>query len=440
MSNGKKMYWAWPTRTVSIGAATTLIGYATYYATDILGLSAAAVAMMFMISKLFDGVTDFIVGIIIDKANFKLGKGRPYELAVIGMWGCIALFFCAPQTSKSAALVYLFVMYTLAYSIFATFLNCNESVYLSNALDDVSKSTTVTAVSSLVATAFALVINIILPQLVNTVGTTRGGWRMIAVTLAVIYGVFGRIRFFLIKEVRRTNLVEKKTLSIKKLLYLLFHNKYILLISGVALVANIITSLGVGTYYNKYILKNIGIGSLLSLSMFSVILAVAFVPRLAKKIKLRRTLQLFMAVGMAGYLLRLVDPKSIPIVFISSFLSMLAATVPIGFTAPLTIDSMDFGEWKHKERAEGIISSATSITTKLGGALGVWVTGTLLSAAGYNGTLEIQSASANHMIIALSSTIPAALTAIMIVLLQFYDLDGKIERIRAELKQNTEQK
>ena len=213
-----------------------------------------------------------------------------------------------------------------------------------------------------------------------------------------------------------------------------------MLISGVALVANIITSLGVGTYYNKYILKNIGIGSLLSLSMFSVILAVAFVPRLAKKIKLRRTLQLFMAVGMAGYLLRLVDPKSIPIVFISSFLSMLAATVPIGFTAPLTIDSMDFGEWKHKERAEGIISSATSITTKLGGALGVWVTGTLLSAAGYNGTLEIQSASANHMIIALSSTIPAALTAIMIVLLQFYDLDGKIERIRAELKQNTEQK
>ena len=246
------------------------------------------------------------------------------------------------------------------------------------------------------------------------------------------------IRFIFVKEVRRTSSEKKESIPVGRLIYLLFHNKYILLVAGVTLVANIITSLSVGTYFNKYIYHDIGIGSLMSLTMVSIILAVALVPMISRRIGLRRTLQIFMALGMAGYLIRLINIPSVPLGFVSQLLAMLAATVPIGFIAPLAIDCMDYGEWKNKQRSEGIISSATSITTKLGGALGVWVTGTLMGLSGYNGELAEQSASAVNMIIALSTIIPAVMTLVMIILLQFYDLDKFVDKIRAELRQGTE--
>lgn len=431
----KKMLLGWPTRTISIGAATTLISYATYYATDILGLSAAAVGMMFVVSKIFDGFTDFVAGTIIDKTHSKLGKARPYELALIGMWLFVVLYFCAPQTSKTAALIYLFVMYTIAFSVFSTFLNCNDSVYLANALKDKSQSTTITAVSGLVSTAFALVINMILPQLVKTVGTTREGWRKISIILGIVYTLVGLIRFFTIKEIKQDGAEAAQKLSVKDLVVLLFKNKYILMIAAVTFIGNILTSIGVGTYYNKYIIGNIGVGSLLSLAMLSTIIAVAVVPALAKKFTLRRTLQLMMLIGLAGYLIRLIDVHSVLLLFISSFFGMLAATMPLAFVAPLAIDCMDYGEWKNGKRSEGMLSCATSITTKIGGALGVGMTGVLMNLAGYNGTLSVQSSGAENMIIALSSYIPAILAAVIIIIFQFYNLDDKIVKIRAELAQ-----
>lgn len=430
----KKLLFAWPTRNISIGAATMLITYATFYATDILGLSASAIALMFVISKVFDGFTDFVAGAIIDKTNTKWGKGRPYELAIIGMWIFLALYFCAPHTSNTVAYIYLFVMYTMAYSIFSTFLNCNESVYLANALEDKSQSTTITAVSGLCATGIALVVGIVLPQLVATIGTTREGWRVISIILAVVFTVIGLIRFLVVKEIKQTGRKATEKLKVIEGVKLVFKNKYILLVAAVTFLGNILTSVGVGTYYYKYIMHDIGLASIMSLSLFSTIIAVALVPMLSKKITLRRTLQLLLMIGLVGYLIKLINLQSVPLLFLSNFLGTLASSLPIAFVAPLIIDCMDYGEWKNTERSEGMISCVSSITTKIGGAIGVGLGGFLLGLVHYNGTLEVQTVAVTNMIVAQCTILPACLAAILIVILQFYNLEDKIVEIRSDLK------
>ncbi len=52
-----------------------------YYVQD-LGISAAAIGVMFMVTKIFDAVTDPIMGIIADRTNTKWGHFRPLHLMV----------------------------------------------------------------------------------------------------------------------------------------------------------------------------------------------------------------------------------------------------------------------------------------------------------------------------------------------------------------------
>jgi len=63
------------------GASNSLLGaFLTMFYTDNIGMAVGAVGTMFMISKLFDGITDLIAGNIVDKTKTKWGKARPWIL------------------------------------------------------------------------------------------------------------------------------------------------------------------------------------------------------------------------------------------------------------------------------------------------------------------------------------------------------------------------
>lgn len=55
-------------------------GYITYFGTDIVGVSALAMGNILLISRIFDGVTDLMMGAVIDKTKSKKGKARPWIL------------------------------------------------------------------------------------------------------------------------------------------------------------------------------------------------------------------------------------------------------------------------------------------------------------------------------------------------------------------------
>ncbi len=60
-----------------------LIGYMTTYFTDI-GITAALVAIVALITKVWDAINDPIFGMIMDKVNFKKGKFLPWlQISVI---------------------------------------------------------------------------------------------------------------------------------------------------------------------------------------------------------------------------------------------------------------------------------------------------------------------------------------------------------------------
>ncbi|TYK66407.1 MFS transporter [Colwellia echini] len=97
------------------------LAYLAVFYTDTFGLTAAAAAMLFLVVRLSDGVTDIIMGMIADRTNTRWGKFRPWIL-----WSTpfLALFmvlsFTTPDLSYTAKLVYAYITYiglTLAYTV-----------------------------------------------------------------------------------------------------------------------------------------------------------------------------------------------------------------------------------------------------------------------------------------------------------------------------------
>lgn len=110
-----------------VGASYTLFFVQFYllkYATDVLFLAPAAVGTLFALGKLWDAVSDPLVGSWSDRSRFRLGRRRPFlwaslPLLVLGF----AMLFDPPESLGKGALlawtgVGLFVYYT-AYTLFA---------------------------------------------------------------------------------------------------------------------------------------------------------------------------------------------------------------------------------------------------------------------------------------------------------------------------------
>jgi sugar (glycoside-pentoside-hexuronide) transporter len=424
---------AWPTRTISFGVASVLITYTTLFATDYMGLSATKVGLVFVISKIFDGITDFIAGAIIDRTRTKLGKARPYELSLIGYWAALVLMFSAPAMSEFAGLIYLFVMYSIANAIFVTFLNCGEPVYLANALEDRSKSVIVAAVAGFIGMIFTVAASMIIPQMITNMGA-ENGWSRISILLAVPMTLMGLVRFFVIKERHNSGELAGPKLNLREMVTLLGKNKYILLVTFVIFFGNLGTNMNAGQYFFIYILNDLGLMSVMSLSMLSVVFAMILVPMFTKKFGLRRCIQVCVVLGIVGFLIRLIDVTNVGLLFVGSMLGGLTYAASFAFINTFCIDCMDYGEWKNGKRSEGMVACVQSIGSKIGSAVGAGLIGILMGAAGYvSGGVE-QSQSSLNMIISLNTIIPAAIGVVIFVILQFYDLDKKLPGIRADLK------
>lgn len=101
------------------GGATTLISmFYLYFLVDVGGISPALAGTAFLVSKLYDAVTDPVMGLISDNTRTRFGRRRPYLLAGIPL---VFLSFAAMWVKLSAGTEAVrFAYYLAAYLFFST--------------------------------------------------------------------------------------------------------------------------------------------------------------------------------------------------------------------------------------------------------------------------------------------------------------------------------
>lgn len=89
--------------------------YLTMYYTDSILISAASAGTIIMIARLLDGLSDVLMGFIIEKTKSKWGKARPWLLwmAIPLALSFIFTFHVPAQLTGTAKILYVAITYTL---------------------------------------------------------------------------------------------------------------------------------------------------------------------------------------------------------------------------------------------------------------------------------------------------------------------------------------
>ena len=98
--------------------------YVSYYANGVAGLGVAFVSNVIMLARFWDGLTDPVIGFVVDKTNGRFGKFRPFMLFgnLIMLVTTVLMFMTTHRVSGGLRAVYWVALY-LIYIIGYTFQN-----------------------------------------------------------------------------------------------------------------------------------------------------------------------------------------------------------------------------------------------------------------------------------------------------------------------------
>ena len=419
-----------------------LTAFMRLYLTDTVGLSMGIVSTLIAASKIFDGISDFFFGRLIDKTHSKMGKARPWMLwPYIGCSVCLVACFAIPMSwGETAQYVFFFIAYTLLNAVFFT---ANNIAYASlTALITKNTSERVQLGSFRFVFAFAtkIIIEAVTIHAVIWLGNGASAWRTIAIIYAILGLITNTISVFSVKELPEADegmeeeREEEHKLSFLKSFGLLLKNKYYVIICVTYIMTQLYASvIGIGTYYAKYILGNEELFSDLSLAInITMVLSLIALPIVIQKMGGMYKLNIF------GYFVAIVGRLGVlTAAYLGSFPMMLVFTAvgTLG-VAPLQGDMnaliascSEYTTLKTGHRLDGMMFSCSSLGIKLGGAFGTAICGWLLDATGYVENAAAQNAGTVGMLQFLYLWAPVIIcAAIMFLLTQL-----KVEKANAEI-------
>lgn len=415
-------FLAWKSSDVAIAAAYMIVtGYLSIFCTNYLGIEAATVGTILLLSNVFDGITDLFACLIVDNTKTKIGKARPYELGGLGLWICTILMFHTPASwNHTLKIIWIFCMYTFAYGVFNTFRNAAMQPYLIRAFG--GNRTVIGKVGSFggfVTTLGAMVVSLTFPIAMGRIATSAEGWGK----LLLIYGLPMIIlclpRFIFVKEDQAIDVAEQQEKLKLKTILKIFTNKYVWLYAGIVFMFNTITSIAVTTYYFTYIVKNTDIMGIFSIFSMVLLPLMFFMPLVLKKFSAPQIIGGTAVLAMAGYVVNYFAKDNIGMLFLGGALVALT-NLPLSYLGGLiTMDLSTYNEYLGLPRMDATTSIyGSSFPSQLGQGLGGALLGWLLSASGFISSTDgtaVQPESAVTMIRYMYSFIPLALMVILAI-------------------------
>lgn len=414
------------------------------YYTDVIGASAAAAASIIAVSKIFDGISDLIMGYIIDHTHSKWGKARPWIARLcIPLAVCTVLMFSVPASFVGTAqLVYMFLTYNLVSTIFYTGINVPYATMNGLMTTNQYERGLLGNFRNLFATAGTMTINTVVLKMTASFGGgdqySQKGWTITISILMVVFVIINLFMFAVCKERVVQNQESgsgKEKLSFIKGLKGLFTNKYWVLIVLATFSMYFMMSCfyGSAVYFAQYNMGDVSqftsVSNFLSLSQ---ILMLFVTPFLMKKLKKRQLFLGGMSLAAVGFLLSglTVNPT---VICVTSVIKGIGFACGGATMFGMLQDAITYGEWQNGFGTAGMGNAASSFCTKVGSGIGTAALGWILAAGGFDAAASVQSASALGAINWSFAFIPVVTTVISVVCMIFFDLDKKYDGIVADL-------
>jgi len=404
------------------------------YMTDTLAIPSTLAGIAVFTPKLWDVVTDPVMGFVSDCTRTRWGRRRPYLLAgSILMWVAFSLLFIAPEFESTIStflyvmLIYLFC--TSAYTVYVV----PYMAMPAEMTDDIHERTTIISFRMTLAFIGMLVAGVAAPLIVDAAGGGREGYAVMSVSVGTFCGVVMLFSFFATRSLpfKQQTLVKRR---LRQQIAIAFQNRAfkVLLATFLIQLTAAGTALGTMPYFVKYVLEQgAAVFSALFLCMFGT--AILTMPIWAK---LSRHSGKYKAYVIACSIYGL---ASASLVFASAdyplaLIYLNLCCMGLGFSglqmlpySTLT-DIIEHDAIVSGMRREGAFTGIWVATEKTGFALGGLAAGVVFGLFGFIESKTGDVVQPESAILAISYTISlvvAIAVSISLLVLRSYDIDER---------------
>ncbi len=434
-------------------------GWLFYFCNNVLKISADAVGLITGISRLWDSINDPIIGALIDRHTFKKTgeKLRPYLIYLPAIIGVISLLmFKDWNLGGEKAILYVLVLYLLWDLVYSM-----QDVALWGMLalssphsEERTRAAQWTAIGVTVGGALAGLVPLVKDIAINNFGATDKSFFFGAALVLGLGGQLISMSAYKMEESVKNDSKEKE--SIFEAIFVLRHNKTMLLISLARILEYIKLSVPWAYFFESQVFYKVGgmeIGGGTTQFVYGLLTGApgTFAQFAATKIvdKVGGMKRVLILAQVSSIVLRIIsyfigfkNIWNIVIVAVLMGLQSIPAFMVNIAHRSLMSDSIDHVEYKTGKRTEGITFSMQNFATKVGDAIALFINGKLLTLVGYNQNLAMTAQNAVFMkwqwpMFILGPIVGAVLYLAVIVFVK--DDDNERKFIEEELKKRRDE-
>ena len=353
----------------------------------------SAITAIMVGARLFDALNDPIMGNIIERTRTKHGKFKPWIVA--GMISTSLVIYAAFNVKLQGwSFVWFFGLIYFLFSITYTMGDISYWGMIPSLSSDGDTRNTFTARTTLFAGIGGTAAGILIPMLTtgqNAIGgSTTVAFGRIALAIAIICPAFLLFVLFGVHEDRSYNDEPVPPVSFKKIWSTITGNDQLLWIALIFLIHEISNAIVLSGVGSTYIYFEFGYeGGLYSLfttiGMSVTALLMIFYPAISRKVPRKKLMSILLKVALIGYAVMLLPGvllQSGTMKVLGMDLKFLLITIgymlanfgQYGYYLILmisVINTVEYNEYIHGTRDEGIITSMRPFLTKLASALTV---------------------------------------------------------------------
>ena len=411
----------------------------TFFYTDVYGLKPKDMAVLFLLVRLIDAITDPLMGLITDKFTTKWGRYRHYFLYLSVPFGIsVFLTFTTPGFDYNGKIIYAYITY-----IFVTIMFTSVTIpYISLIgvlTSDPKERLSANGYRLFFAKIAAFLVSIVVPVMAEVLGKNdlARGYQLSMGAMALLGTLLFLFSFFTTKE-RVEHVVDKKPLL--EQFKLLVNNGQWTLLFGVCFFGTVgyVIRGSVAIFYAKYFLGGDASvqSTFMATGVTAPILAMpasTYITQRYCKVKLFKYTQL--AVGAISLIMFFViEPGDMVLAYVLYFILSFVVDLhaPVFWSA--IAEAVDYGHAETGKRVSGLSFGGISFAQKAGMGVAGATVGYLLDFFGYVPD-SVQSETTLIGLSLMLTIIPGAFHVIMGGLMFRYKItDAYYETIKTKLK------
>lgn len=442
--------------TVSSNGALMLMSYYMFFTQNVLGLLASVVGVVATVMRIWDGVTDPIIGILIDKTDGRFGKFRPFIVAGYFIMAIpMLLIFNTPTNWSSGAkytwTIILYAIYIIGYTFQTTSTRAAQAILTKD-----PKQRPLFAQYQMITNG---VMNALLPLLMSTIMAPRYEKQMIDPQLWkdivwVYIAMMGVATILSVFGLRRCDVHEnfgnigKQQVGFKDMWNVLKNNRALQMLVVAASTDKLGTM--IQNTFTVYIFSNLLLNNELSgifssVTMIPNILLGVVLVNFARKWGQKKPLVCYTAVSMVILALMLAvgaRPETMWLFLGLMALKNLLTQTITGLMNPLIADCADYETYRSGKFIPGIVGTIFTFVDKIVSAFSTTIAGAAMVIAGV-GSQQLATntwiSDKFYWTIMIMSTVPLFLGQVAtLISMKFYPLTkekmAEIQSVLAERK------